>query len=775
MSETTELIAQQILNGNINKRTWGDILYNVKVYGAKGDGSDDTAAIQKAINAAIAANSKLVFFPTGTYSATALTGLDQVTLVGNNVTLAVGADMVEVEQLSGVSGLKSKASAMYARAIEEISTVPYNSMLQARSAIALRGELRVMFFGDSITEGGDTVNDEERYASVIEQEIRNSFTSINLTIANYALGGRNLYLATSPTYLGAATEPANPNDGFYRSWSTVGMSWMDSVKNFRPDIIILAFGMNDASGVGTDYNFSFYADYFKSIIDTWATVPSVVVVPTFVQSASHGGSVLSQRITQALARATRYWGIDNGYYVADVNRLYNILINGTEDVTRVGRREIDFEGYPALWSGDKSSFTLSSGVLTPNVGVTNKNVTRDFNFYNGTIEMTFKQSATVYDGSLAVNYRNDSTFGAMHVFVFGGADGFVQLLYDGGVISTSGTVNIPLNTNHTFKLVVNGSSHKVYINGVLVLSTISYRCQHEGGIVLGRGTTGTPPIISNLKLSAMDQIETIPLYSELDLLGKYNSPESGGAINHPNGLGHAMMYVPAFNGVLNQLTSVKRENTTKSLNALTYYVDPALGLDTNDGLSSSTPLKTITALIRRIPDQVDHNIVINAAAGTYDETVNFNGFSGKGKITLNGSADLAGAINYKILSAIVSNCRMPIVISGFRFTDGTVNVAAGLIKDSTNAVFKFCDTVVVAGGKYGFLFTNSQGQVDTCLISGRYMAIDAADQSTVTSIGNTGTGNDFGLASFNASKIGKSGSQPAGTTAEYITGGGTIS
>lgn len=68
MSETTELIAKQIMNGNINKKTWGDILFNVKVYGAAGDGiRDDSAAVQATIDAIATNGGGTVFFPTGRY------------------------------------------------------------------------------------------------------------------------------------------------------------------------------------------------------------------------------------------------------------------------------------------------------------------------------------------------------------------------------------------------------------------------------------------------------------------------------------------------------------------------------------------------------------------------------------------------------------------------------------------------------------------------------------------------------------------------------------
>lgn len=81
MTQASEQIARQFANANYNKRIWGDIFFNVKAFGAVGDGiTDDTQAIQSAIDAAYSNGSGTVGFPPGTYLCGDLTMRDKVSL-----------------------------------------------------------------------------------------------------------------------------------------------------------------------------------------------------------------------------------------------------------------------------------------------------------------------------------------------------------------------------------------------------------------------------------------------------------------------------------------------------------------------------------------------------------------------------------------------------------------------------------------------------------------------------------------------------------------------
>lgn len=92
----TEVYEEQrrTISGDNNKDIWADIVINVKVYGAKGDGvTDDTAGIQAAVNYAISIGKSEVTMPAGTYLYGTLTSTSGITFVGDGVTLNGGTTL----------------------------------------------------------------------------------------------------------------------------------------------------------------------------------------------------------------------------------------------------------------------------------------------------------------------------------------------------------------------------------------------------------------------------------------------------------------------------------------------------------------------------------------------------------------------------------------------------------------------------------------------------------------------------------------------------------
>lgn len=85
-----EAIAKQ-LAGVLNvKKIWGNVIYNVREYGAKGNGSsDDTYAIQKAINTAHDDGGGIIFFPAGTYLVSGIELKDNILLQGAGKNISI--------------------------------------------------------------------------------------------------------------------------------------------------------------------------------------------------------------------------------------------------------------------------------------------------------------------------------------------------------------------------------------------------------------------------------------------------------------------------------------------------------------------------------------------------------------------------------------------------------------------------------------------------------------------------------------------------------------
>jgi polygalacturonase len=99
MPTVSELTSKRISNTLTNVKTWGGILYNVKDYGAKGDGAtDDTTKIQEAINSANTEGGGNVYVPNsvGAYMISTLT-------LPANVKLEC-AEGAELKQIASTNG-----------------------------------------------------------------------------------------------------------------------------------------------------------------------------------------------------------------------------------------------------------------------------------------------------------------------------------------------------------------------------------------------------------------------------------------------------------------------------------------------------------------------------------------------------------------------------------------------------------------------------------------------------------------------------------------------
>lgn len=203
---------------------------------------------------------------------------------------------------------------------------------------------------------------------------------------------------------------------------------------------------------------------------------------------------------------------------------------------------------------------------------------------------------------------------------------------------------------------------------------------------------------------------------------------------------------------------------------LTMYVSPT-GNDSNNGLSSSTALLTISKAISLLPLVINHKVTINVSIGIYNELVSVSGFVGKGSILLLGGATLAETINYKINNYEAINNVPRVHIAGFKAMSTT---SMGILfENCSHGSSYYNDVSEVALGFPAACFRRTFGYISACNL-GNHSAGLESNLSNVCSNNNTGSGNTSGLYASYGGIIAKAGTQPGGTTAESQYNGGFI-
>lgn len=216
------------------------------------------------------------------------------------------------------------------------------------------------------------------------------------------------------------------------------------------------------------------------------------------------------------------------------------------------------------------------------------------------------------------------------------------------------------------------------------------------------------------------------------------------------------------------LTSSSAHATTT---AITYYVNVSTGSDTNDGLASGTAFKTITKAINLLPRFIDHSVTINVAAGDYSSegTIVISGFSGKNFISVLG--DTTASTSYSFSRVNVLRCATNIYIRGFNCTSTAAqHFTCSYCK---YVILEACNSTASASVNGFHISSGTAAYIKNCVSSNKGAAI-YCENSNIYSENNSGTGNSIGLYCVQSGKIGKKGTQPGGTAAETIDGGGQI-
>lgn len=204
---------------------------------------------------------------------------------------------------------------------------------------------------------------------------------------------------------------------------------------------------------------------------------------------------------------------------------------------------------------------------------------------------------------------------------------------------------------------------------------------------------------------------------------------------------------------------------------VTYYVNPSMGSDSNNGLTSGTPFKTIGNALSSLPRFILANITINLAPGTYNEDLWISSFFGEGQISIIGDTTVSSS--YSVKSLVVKSCKCTVIIQGVNFTTTTANAIT--VVNSSYCYIDRCNIVGSASSYVGiYTSSSSSGTVIGTQISNRLITIFAERSTNLYCENNTGNGNITGYQSVTSSTLGYYGTIPTATISTSVYSGGVI-
>lgn len=197
--------------------------------------------------------------------------------------------------------------------------------LKARKRLSKIGS-RVLLVGDSLSTifNIDSVN----FSSTFESNLRRAVKELNQTAKffNRAIGGQRYY------DLGKETPVLTELSDAYPWYSDITKRWMDYISETTPDVIFIAFGMNDGNGWDVG---NFQQNIFLNMMEDLRSIPSrpeIVFCTNILPSTEHQQteSFAYQHGRDAMAGWTRSYAQSLGYSYIDIHRRFKMVRDGVD-------------------------------------------------------------------------------------------------------------------------------------------------------------------------------------------------------------------------------------------------------------------------------------------------------------------------------------------------------------------------------------------------------------------------------------------------------------
>lgn len=393
-----------------------------------------------------------------------------------------------------------------------ISNVKLGDLTTVKDALNKK-YVKVAFWGDSVTVGGDYIEISDTYVEIYMQALRDAFPEVTFVYQNFGISGRTLEQATVINY-------SSPDD-FTATWATTdGKAWRDYVRDYNADLLFLAFGQNINSLGASTTSFGLETLYQYMLAGSGAS-PSLVLINNYLPKYEWTTDALyKERILSS--RATRLYSEYRNLTMFDLYNRYKNIIDGVDERSLITNRYLNFNGFDSATPTRATLFELANFKVEFNFSLDDANAL-----------------------SIAWNNKN-----------------YTQITKTQCVLQLDAIQTVPLKLtsgNHSLKLEVIGRTINLYIDGALVRTTSGvYDGVLDGKVYIGYGVGSG--IISNMIFTAYNYAKTPTKVTVEDLLGKYipgntdkRYPTGGNGVNHPSSLGFKYLYQPLINEFIKKL------------------------------------------------------------------------------------------------------------------------------------------------------------------------------------------------------------------------------
>lgn len=446
------------------------------------------------------------------------------------------------------SGILTKLNPAYN--LENINKFS-NALVNAKSGGA---KVKVTFVGDSLTQGQHRVGDgywwTERLKDRLIEQFGDYFEFYNRGYAGRALSNLNDVLS----------EPVNAPGG--DNWVTgVGKTWIQYVEDTNPDLVICAFGTNEAGA-----NYYPVLKTGRTVIKGIASNPDIVWVTSPIQtldtSAIHGGtnfgSYPNNEYGNNAGILTRKFAQVNGDAVIDVNRNASVAMLGLDPYQyRLDR-----------WLGqyrdisDKVNYNdrLSGGDGNPVDMTINNDVTIETKRLFRNLSMEFTPTGTM--GMLRIWCRLSSDRNIYTMIQI--ADNNIELYGMNKDTSNLGILSSWTGDakNKRVRIEIVGVGVRVFIGNSKVIDYKSNVCSQFLSTIQFQALTGTNCVLSNIIINADHYKKFMPRISSNEAYNVFYG-DGGNGLNHPNTLGELEFYEQPLDEFISDLVGISVANKFK--------------------------------------------------------------------------------------------------------------------------------------------------------------------------------------------------------------------